>query len=287
LKKVTEKAKDRIFAWAIGGKHIYDITIPVYNKKNLSTASQRVYANLDPPGFIGLTERRDQRARPNPSLSPPSPPPPPVTSSSSPRHFVPPVRAHRKIIGDIDQVKRLWIGPVQPGQPANNELDEGNEGAQQGAAEEEGDGEQNYAFREDPLHFFHRKYPSDEPHEPNEELRKSLNEDTIGLALHIHEALMQFAGADYAASKADVLHDTLNLLFQGNEPTTGMDRMAFAAPSPGREDKKHVAILRACHRLVNEKVLYRILKSEEGERVESLTKIELAERFSHLSQRPY
>ena len=78
-------------------------------------------------------------------------------------------------------------------------------------------------------------------------------EDTIGLALHIHEALMQFAGADYAASKADVLHDTLNLLFQGNEPTTGMDRMAFAAPSPGREDKKHVAILRACHRLVNEK----------------------------------
>jgi hypothetical protein len=145
----------------------------------------------------------------------------------------------------------------------------------------------SFAFREDPLHFFYRKYPSDEPHEPNKELRKSLNEDTIGLALHIHEALMQFAGADYAASKADVLHDTLNLLFQGNEPTTGMDRMAFAAPSPGREDKKHVAILRACHRLVNEKVLYRILKSEEGERVESLTKIELAERFSHLSQRPY
>jgi hypothetical protein len=32
-------------------------------------------------------------------------------------------------------------------------------------------------------------------------------------------------------------------------------------------------------------MVYRILKSEEGERVESLTKIELAERFSHLSQR--
>jgi hypothetical protein len=67
-----------------------------------------------------------------------------------------PAELIRKIICDIDQVKQLWMDPAQPGQPANNELDEGNEGAQQGEAEEEADGEQNYAFREDPSHFFYR-----------------------------------------------------------------------------------------------------------------------------------
>ena len=170
--------------------------------------------------------------------------------------------------------------------------DDGNQGA-------------NFAFRDRPPQFDRRVYPANEP-EINKTWRLILNEKVHAAALNIHEMLLLTnpvveGNVRYDRADGQQVHQKLSTLFDGNIPTTNVPRLFGTAEAvileredddeerreAKRTESEYIEILRACQRLVNERIFVNVLMSEAGDTVRGYDKNELAQRFTHLSQRTY